>query len=119
MKFAMVIVESEEEREAISDAERDFESLVRWWSDLRSRVDVVASGRLAPRRTARTVSWREGAPIVTDGPYIEAKESVAGILIVDVGSEAGALEIARSWPSTVGFKIEVRPLAEPRDVGGV
>lgn len=119
MKFAMVIVESEEERETIRDAERDFQTLVHWWTQLRSNVNVVASGRLAPRRTAHTVSWRDQVPLVTDGPYIEAKESVGGFLVVDVDSEVEAIEIAKTWPSPVGFKIEVRPLVEPSNGGGV
>jgi hypothetical protein len=112
MKFAMLIVEREEDREAPSAAEQEFETLVRWWSDLRAKVKVVASARLAPRRTARTVSWRNQVPVVTDGPYVEAKESVGGILVVEVESEAEALEIAKAWPTTDGYRIEVRPVVE-------
>ncbi len=108
MKFALVIVEDEEERRRIGEAEREFGELVRWWADFRSKVKVVASGRLAPKRTARTVSWRDGQPIVTDGPFIEAKESVAGFLIVDVADEAEGIEIAKTWLGKSGFKIEVR-----------
>lgn len=110
MKFAMVIVEAEDERKDMTQTEREFDMLVRWWADLRSRVNVVASGRLAPKRTARTVSWRDQVPIVTDGPFVEAKESIAGILIVDVGNEADALELAKSWPAKAAFKIEVRAI---------
>lgn len=110
MKVALVIVEDEDERRRVGRAEREFDELVRWWTDLRSRVNVVASGRLAPKRTARTVSWRGGKPIVTDGPFIEAKESVAGILIVDVRDEAEAVEVAKTWLATSGFKIEVRAI---------
>ncbi|HKF18908.1 MAG TPA: YciI family protein [Candidatus Dormibacteraeota bacterium] len=110
MKFAMVIVEAEDERREMTQAEAEFNTLVRWWADLHSRVNVVASGKLAPKGTARTVSWRDQVPIVTDGPFVEAKESVAGILIVDLGTEAEALELAKSWPAKAGFKIEVRAL---------
>ena len=112
MKFAMLIVESEDEVQPRSAAEQDFETLVRWWADLRARVNVVASARLAERRTAHTVSWRHQVPVVTDGPYVEAKESIGGILVVDVESEAEALEIAKAWPITAGYRIEVRPVVE-------
>ena len=118
MKYAMVIVETEEAREQ-SDAEREFESLVRWWTELRSQVKVVASARLAPRRTARTVSWQDQMPLVTDGPVVEAKESVGGILIVDVESEEEAVAIAKSWLAKSGFRIEVRAVLEPSDGSSV
>ena len=108
MRFALVIVEDEEARQAVSPAEVEFDSLVRWWADLRLRTKVVASARRAPKGTARTVSWRQGSPLVTDGPFIEAKESVAGILIVEVSNEAEAMELAQSWLAKEGFKIEVR-----------
>lgn len=113
MKYAMVIIESEGEREALSPAQREFDSLVRWWADLKARGKIVASAKLAPPRTAATVSWRGQVPIVTDGPYVEAKESVGGFAVLDVDSKAEAMEIAGSWPARVGFRIEVRPIAEP------
>ena len=61
MKYAMVIVTSEEEREPPSQAEREFDGLIRWWADLRERGKVVTSVKLAPPRTASTVSWRDRA----------------------------------------------------------
>jgi hypothetical protein len=111
MRYAMVIIKSDAEWEALSDAEREFDSLIGWWADLRARGKVIASAQLAPPRTASTVSWRGEVPIVTDGPYIEAKETVGGFALLDVDSAAEAMEIARSWPSRLGIRIEVRPVA--------
>jgi len=118
MKFAMIIVESEEDPEVPSNAEREFDALARWWADLQAQRKVLASGKLAPGRTAHTVSWRDQAPVVTDGPFIEAKESVGGIGILEVESEAEAIEIAKTWPAKVGYRIEVRPFLISYD-GGV
>jgi hypothetical protein len=112
VKYALVIVAPEDEWDPPGGAQREFDSLVRWWAELRERGTVVASARLAPPHTASTVSWRDRAPVVTDGPYVEAKEAVAGFLVVEVGSEAEALEIASSWPGRSGLRIEVRPLAD-------
>ena len=108
----MVIIQSEDEWEPPSEAEREFDSLVRWWADLRARGKIVASAKLAPPRTASTVSWRDQQPIVTDGPYVEAKETVGGFVLLDVESADEAMEIATSWPSPSGFRIEVRPVEE-------
>lgn len=112
MKYAMVIIESDEESEGLSEAERDFDSLVRWWADLRARGKIIASARLAPPQTAASVSWRGQVPIVTDGPYTEAKESVGGFVILDVDTAAEAMEIVGSLPARVGIRIEVRRVVE-------
>jgi hypothetical protein len=113
MRYAMLIVEPDQQSEELSDAERDFDALVRWWADLRARGKVLASARLAPPRTATSVSWHGQVPVVTDGPYVEAKESVAGFVLLDVDTQAEAVEIARSWPGRAGVHIEVRPVVEP------
>lgn len=50
---------------------------------------------------------------VTDGPYAEAKESVAGYFILTVNSEAEAVEIAKLCPGLpYGATVEVRKLME-------
>jgi hypothetical protein len=59
----------------------------------------------------------DGAPVVTDGPYLEAKEYVGSYFMVDVDSEERALEIARSYPALrysrgLGGGIEVWPLMD-------
>lgn len=113
MRFGMVIVEVEDDAIEPDAVARDFEALAAWWARLRSSGRLVASGKLAPRRTARTVSWRDGVPLVTDGPFIEAKESIAGIAIVDVESDADAIDLAKSWPCPTRYRIEVRAIELP------
>ncbi|MFI9006771.1 YciI family protein [Actinosynnema sp. NPDC053489] len=66
----------------------------------------------------RAVRVVEGAPVVTDGPYLEAKEHVGSYFVVDVDSEERAVEIARSYPALrysrgLGGGLEVWPLMEP------
>jgi hypothetical protein len=112
MKYAMVIIKSDEEWEARSEADGEFDSLVRWWADLRAGGKIIGSAQLAPPRTASTVSWRGQVPIVTDGPYIEAKETVGGFAILNVDSMDKAIEIVGSWPARVGIRIQVRPIVE-------
>ena len=40
----------------------------------------------------------DGIPVVSDGPYLEAKEHVGSYFVIDVASEKRALEIVRSYP---------------------
>jgi len=50
-------------------------------------------------------------PVVTDGPYLEAKEFVGSMFVVDVESEDRALEIAKAYPGIAfGGGLEVWPL---------
>ncbi|MFV2101287.1 YciI family protein [Micromonospora sp. LOL_024] len=80
---------------------------------LRVSGELVDSQGLEIR--ARTVRMVDDAPVVTDGPYLEAKEYVGSYFVVDVGSEQRALDIARSYPglrigSGIGGGLEVWPL---------
>jgi hypothetical protein len=106
----MVILKSDEEWESLSDAERRFDAIVDWWTDLRAKGKITAGAELAPPTTATTVSWDGTQPVVTDGPYLEAKETVGGFGILNVETTAEAIEIVCSWPSWVGIRIEVRPI---------
>jgi hypothetical protein len=84
-------------------------------ADLRESGELVDSQGLVSRpRSVRVVG---NAPVVTDGPYLEAKEYVGSYFVVDVDSEQRALEIARSYPALrysrgLGGGIEVWPLME-------
>lgn len=64
---------------------------------LRESGELVGVDGLLP--PARAVRAPEGVPIVSDGPYLEAKEHVGSYFIVDVASEERALEIVRSYPA--------------------
>jgi hypothetical protein len=70
---------------------------------------VAADGLLSP---ARTVRAPHGVPVVSDGPYLEAKEHVGSYFIIDVTREERALEIVRSYPGIgpEGGAIELWPL---------
>jgi hypothetical protein len=68
----------------------------------------VAAFALQPRATATSVR----GDTVTDGPFMEAKEVVAGLCVVEAADLDAALEIARSNPATQqGGGVEVRPVA--------
>jgi len=112
MKVAMVILSPDERVAGRSEAEHDFDALVRWYAVLRAQGKLVASARLAPARTATVISWRGQQPIVMDGPYVEAKESVGGFVILDVPTEAEALDIVCAFPARDGARIELRPVIE-------
>jgi hypothetical protein len=84
--------------------------------DLREAGELVGAEGLAPPGQARIVRWQgEGAPEVTDGPFAESKEFLAGYWIVDVESAERAYAIAGKASTApgpggkpLGIKVEVR-----------
>ena len=78
-------------------------------ADRGERVDAVG---LADPTQAKTVRFIEGAPVATDGPFAEAKESLAGYWVVDVVDEARVLEIASKIVAFIEGPVEVRQLMD-------
>ena len=118
MKYLMLIYGNEQVWNSV-DAE-EFTRLVAdvdaFNAELRESGELVDSRGLVER--PRAVRVVEGAPVVTDGPYLEAKEYVGSYFVVDVDSEERALDIARSYPALrysrgLGGGLEVWPLMEP------
>jgi len=62
--------------------------------------------------TARTVRVRDSQPLVTDGPFVEAKEFIAGFDLLECADLDEAIEIARAHPMARGGRLELRPFAD-------
>ena len=77
---------------------------------------IVEGKRLAGGKRATTTVrlgrvQRSGeAPVVTDGPFVEAKESVGSYAVVEVTDRDEAIAVAKTWPA--GGLVEVRPVDE-------
>jgi hypothetical protein len=65
---------------------------------------------LADPERAKTVKVRDGMPVVSDGPFAEAKEHLAGYCLVECESEERAIQIAARWPDARINGVELRPL---------
>ena len=76
--------------------------------DLKKSGELVSEEGLADGSQAKTVRFQNGISVATDGPFAEAKESLVGYWIVDVDSEARAVEIATRIVDFVKQPIEVR-----------
>ena len=83
-----------------------------WFSGYYKAGKIVSAEELRGADTATTVTFKDGKPMVTDGPFIEAKEVIGGFAVVDVADLDEALAMAKSWPA--GTAVEVRPVVEHR-----
>jgi hypothetical protein len=109
--------------------EKQKEALARvgkWWDEHAAAGRLLEGHGLQPTSTATTVRiqmpyagdpdgpGKNGRALVTDGPFIDAKERIGGYAIIDVPDLDAAIAMAKSWPA--GGTVEIRPLNDLRDV---
>ena len=83
-------------------------------TELKEAGEVVAGHGLVDPSQAKTVRFHNGAPVPTDGPFAEVKESLAGYWIVEV-SEERAIEIASQVVAYTEYPMEVRRIMHGDD----
>jgi hypothetical protein len=119
MKYMLLIYGNEEEFTSLGP--EVFAELVRETDALNQELfesgELIGAYGVADSLNAKMVRVAGGVPAVTDGPYAEAKESLASFTIVDCESVERALEIAARNPASRYVGVEVRPLMHEADVG--
>jgi hypothetical protein len=81
-------------------------------SGLRESGKLVAAEALQPVETATTVRVRNGKISVTDGPFAETKEQLAGFYLIDARDLNDAIQVASKIPPARVGSVEVRPVRE-------
>ena len=84
-------------------------------AELRATGKLHLQGSLGLPDTSASIRPKDGKPTMTDGPFIETKEQIGGVFIVEAESLAEAVAIASKHPAAslgeaVGWGIEVRPI---------
>ena len=83
--------------------------------DLRERGQCIASEALEPVATATTVRVRNGRLSVTDGPFAETKEQLAGFYLIEARDLNEAIQLAAKIPAAEVGCVEVRPIRPIRE----
>lgn len=81
---------------------------------------MLAGEGLQPSVKGARIKFSGGKPQVTDGPFAEAKELIAGFTMIEVRSREEALEWVKRWPSLDGggeVELELRQVYEAADFG--
>jgi hypothetical protein len=111
MKYLLQIYPAAGEFEGLSEDEQ--EAIVGEYLALERSPGVVGGDQLQPVETATTVRVADGETLLTDGPFVDAKEHLGGYLLVEGDDLDAALEIAARIPAArMGGAVEVRPLVE-------
>jgi hypothetical protein len=91
------------------------EAMMKYNRDLQQAGVLLSLEGLHPPSMGARVSFPKGKPIVTDGPFAEAKEVLGGFWMIRVNSRAEAIEWARKCPAGPNEVIEIRQVQEMED----
>ena len=114
MKYMLLIYSNPESWESLSAAQRD--ELARAHAELSAELadtgQLVSSAGLADPITSTTVTVRDGVRAITDGPYAETKEHLAGFYLVECDDLDEAVRYAERMPDAKYVAVEVRPVMD-------
>lgn len=81
-------------------------------ADMKAAGAWVFSAGLHPTATATVVRVRNGETLMTDGPFVEGKEHIGGLTVIDAADLDAALEWARRLSKATTLPVEVRPAVD-------
>ena len=107
MKYALLIYSSPEARD-LHD-----ESVLAEYEQIDVAPGILGGQQLQPVESATTVRVENGQALLTDGPFVAAKEYLGGFYLLDADNLDAATEMAARIPAArLGGAIEVRPIVE-------
>ena len=116
MRFMMIVKGDKDSESGVLPDEKVLAEMAKYNEEMvKAGVMLAGEGLQASSKGAR-VSFTGGKPNVTDGPFAETKELVAGFWLIQVKSKAEAIEWAKRVPFDTG-QIEVRQVFELEDFG--
>ncbi|HEX9941353.1 MAG TPA: YciI family protein [Thermoanaerobaculia bacterium] len=107
MKYVCLVYSEEAKLDAVSDNE-----CLAFSDELRQGGHRLGGEALQPVQTATTVRVRNGRVSLTDGPFAETKEQLAGFYLIDARDLNEAIQLASKIPPARVGSIEVRPVRE-------
>ncbi|MBM7063286.1 YciI family protein [Pseudomonas sp. UL073] len=111
MKYLCLVYGSEQLMHSQPDSPHDAECND-YCESVRASGRLVAAEALEPVRSATTVRMRGGKLSITDGPFAETKEQLAGFYLIDARDLNEALQLAGKIPAARVGCVEVRPVRQ-------
>ena len=110
MKYICLVYGEEQKMQEVDDL-----SCLAFDNSVRESGHCLASEALQPVATATTVRVRNGKTTVTDGPFAETKECLAGFYLIEARDLNEAIQIAARIPPAQIGSVEVRPVRPIRE----
>jgi hypothetical protein len=115
MKYICLGYYDKEKHEAMTEGEQKamFDACFAYDEHLRANGHWAGGEALQPAETAMTLAWKSGKVATTDGPYVETKEQLGGILVLEARDMNHAVQLISQHPALkFGSIFEVRPTAD-------
>lgn len=110
MKYALLIYSSPEARDRHVE---DAESILAEYEAIFRAPGVLAGQQLQPPDSATTVRVQNGEALLSDGPFVDAKEYLGGFYLLEADNLDAATAMAERIPAArLGGAVEVRPIVE-------
>ncbi len=94
-----------------------FDTCFEYDDHLRANGHFAGGEALQPAETALTLYWKNGKVATTDGPYVETKEQLGGILVLEARDMNQAIQLMAQHPSLkYGSIFEIRPAADMNEM---
>ncbi len=94
-----------------------FDTCLEYDDHLRVNGHFAGGEALQPSETALTIYWKNGKVATTDGPFVETKEQLGGILVLEARDLNHAVQLMAQHPAlTYGNIFEIRPVADMNEI---
>ena len=114
MRYVLLIYGSEEDSARMTQEERSalMQGHAAFAGEMLKRNLLTGGEALQPTSTATTIRVRNGQTLITDGPFAETKEQLAGYYVLNCKDLDEAIELATRIPDALNGSIEIRPVIE-------
>ena len=123
MRFMIIVYATTETEQGTTGTEQQFADMQAYNEEMLKAGVFVDGQGLHPSAKGARVTYEEGDWVVTDGPFAEAKELIAGFSIIEVSSREEAIEWVKKWPTSCvpdpGQALELRQVYSPEDFADV
>lgn len=123
MRFMIIVKASKESEAGVMPEQSLFDDMASHHEELQKAGVLLDAAGLHPSSKGWRITWKDGKKTVTDGPFTEAKELIAGYTMIQTKTREEAEEWARRFPNPGvdgrNGEIEIRQLFEMDDFEGV
>jgi hypothetical protein len=123
MRFMMMVKATKNSEAGLLPPSELLAAMAKLTEEMDKAGVLLAAGGLQPSSRGSRVKYSGGTRTVTDGPFTEAKELIAGFSLVQAKSKEEAIELANRFgdlhiqAGIAEFEVEIRPLFEPAEFG--
>jgi len=110
MQYLLLIYANDTEWDSRSPDEQA--AILKEYQAVSATRGVTGGAQLEPAASATTVRVQDGRTLVTDGPFVEAKEELGGFYLFEADNIDDAIEVAGRIPAARTGAVEVRPLLD-------